>query len=108
MIDVLAGHVQMLLTSAASVMPHVKSGKVRAIAMASEKRSVGAPDIPTFIESGLPGFVVSGGFGLLAPARTPREIIKKLNAEAVKVVAMPTVRERLAGVEKQLQAQRAK
>jgi tripartite-type tricarboxylate transporter receptor subunit TctC len=96
-IDVLAGHVQMLLTSAASVMPHIKSGKFRAIAMASEKRSVGAPDIPTFIESGLPGFVVSGGFGLLAPAKTPGDIIKKLNAETVKVVAMPAVRERLAG-----------
>ena len=95
-VDVLSGYVQMLLTSAATVMPHVKSGKVRAIAMASEKRSVGAPDIPTFIESGLPGFVVSGGFGLLAPAKTPREIIKKLNAEAVKVVAMPEVRKRLA------------
>jgi tripartite-type tricarboxylate transporter receptor subunit TctC len=95
-IDVLAGYVQMLLTSAATVMPHINSGKLRAIAMASAKRSSGAPEIPTMIESGLPGYVVSGGFGLLAPAKTPREIIKKLNAEAVKVVAMPEVRQRLA------------
>jgi len=95
-IDVLGGYVQMLLTSAATVMPHIKSGKLRAIALASQKRSVGAPEIPTMIESGLPGYVVSGGFGLLAPAGTPREIIKKLNAEAVKVVAMPEVRKRLA------------
>jgi tripartite-type tricarboxylate transporter receptor subunit TctC len=95
-IDVLSGYVQMLLTSAATVMPHIKSGKLRAIALAGEKRSVGAPEIPTMIESGLPGYVVSGGFGLLAPAATPREIIKKLNAEAVKVVAMPEVRQRLA------------
>ncbi len=95
-VDVLGGYVQMLLTSAATVMPHIKSGKLRAIALASEKRSVGAPEIPTMIESGLPGYVVSGGFGLLAPAATPREIIKKLNAEAVKVVAMPEVRQRLA------------
>ena len=95
-VDVLSGYVQMLLTSAATVMPHIKSGKLRAIALAGEKRSVGAPEIPTMIESGLPGYVVSGGFGLLAPAATPREIIKKLNAEAVKVVAMPEVRKRLA------------
>ena len=95
-VDVLSGYVQMLLTSAATVMPHIKSGKLRAIALAGKNRSVGAPEIPTMIESGLPGYVVSGGFGLLAPAATPREIIKKLNAEAVKVVAMPEVRKRLA------------
>ena len=95
-VDVLSGYVQMLLTSAATVMPHIKSGKLRAIALASQKRSGGAPEIPTMIESGLPGYVVSGGFGLLAPAATPREIIRKLNAEAVKVVAMPEVRQRLA------------
>lgn len=95
-IDVLGGYVQMLLTSAATVMPHIKSGKLRAIALAGKNRSVGAPEIPTMIELGLPGYVVSGGFGLLAPAKTPREIIMKLNAEAVKVVAMPEVRQRLA------------
>jgi tripartite-type tricarboxylate transporter receptor subunit TctC len=95
-IDVLGGYVQMLMTSAATVMPHIKSGKLRAIALASEKRSVGAPEIPTMIESGLPGYIVSGGFGLLAPAATPREVIRKINAEAVKVVKMPEVRERLA------------
>jgi tripartite-type tricarboxylate transporter receptor subunit TctC len=95
-IDVLGGYVQILMTSSATVMPHIKSGKLRAIALAGEKRSVGAPEIPTMIESGLPGYVVSGGFGLLAPAATPREIIRKINAEAVKVIAMPEVRERLA------------
>lgn len=95
-IDVLGGYVQMLMTSAATVMPHIKSGKLRAIALASEKRSVGAPEIPTMIEAGLPGYIVSGGFGLLAPAATPREVIRKINAEAVKVVKMPEVRERLA------------
>ncbi len=95
-IDVLGGYVQILMTSSATVMPHIKSGKLRAIALAGEKRSAGAPDIPTMIESGLPGYVVSGGFGLLAPAATPREIIRKINAETVKVIAMPEVRERLA------------
>jgi tripartite-type tricarboxylate transporter receptor subunit TctC len=94
-VDVMSGYVQMILTSAATVMPHIKSGKLRAIAMAGTKRSSSAPDIPTMIESGLPGFVVSGGFGLLAPAKTPREIINKLNAEALKVLAMPEVRKRL-------------
>jgi tripartite-type tricarboxylate transporter receptor subunit TctC len=94
-VDVMSGYVHMLLTSAATVMPHIKSGKLRAIAMAGTKRSGSAPDIPTMIESGLPGFVVSGGFGLLAPVKTPREIINKLNAEALKALAMPEVRRRL-------------
>jgi tripartite-type tricarboxylate transporter receptor subunit TctC len=97
LIDVMGGYVQMLITSIPSVMPHIKSGKLRAIAVAGTKRSPGAPEIPTMIEAGLPGFVVSAGFGLLAPARTPREIIQKINAEAVKSLAAPAVSERLAG-----------
>ena len=95
LVDVVGGYVQMIITSIPSVMPHIKSGKLRAIAVCGEKRSSGAPEIPTMIESGLPGFVVSAGFGLLVPAKTPKEIIKKLHAEAVKALAVPTVRERL-------------
>ncbi|MBE0556826.1 MAG: tripartite tricarboxylate transporter substrate binding protein, partial [Proteobacteria bacterium] len=95
-IDVLGGYVQMLITSIPSVMPHIKSGKLRAIALAGTKRSSGAPEIPTFIESGLPGFIVSGGFGLLAPAKTPREVIKTIHAATVKSLKDPAVRERLA------------
>lgn len=97
LIDVMGGYVQMLITSIPSVMPHIKSGKLRAIAVAGTKRSPGAPEIPTMIEAGLPGFVVSAGFGLLAPARTPKEMIQKINAEAVKSLAAPAVSERLAG-----------
>lgn len=96
LVDVMGGYVQMLITSIPSVMPHIKSGKLKAIAVAGTKRSAGAPEIPTMIESGLPGFVVSGGFGLLAPAKTPREIIKTVHAAAVKSLQAPAVRERMA------------
>jgi tripartite-type tricarboxylate transporter receptor subunit TctC len=96
LVDVLGGYVQMLITSIPSVMPHIKSGKLHAIAVAGTKRSAGAPEIPTMIESGLPGFVVSGGFGLLVPVKTPREMIKTIHAAAVKSLQAPAVRERLA------------
>jgi tripartite-type tricarboxylate transporter receptor subunit TctC len=95
-VDVMGGYVQMLITSIPSVMPHIKSGKLKAIALAGTKRSGGAPEIPTFVEEGLPGFIVSGGFGLLAPAKTPKEIINKIHAAAVKSLDNPEVRKHLA------------
>jgi tripartite-type tricarboxylate transporter receptor subunit TctC len=98
MIEVVGGHVQMMFSSMPAAMPHIQSGKIRAIAMTGAKRSPAAPDIPTMAESGLPGFEVSTGFGLLAPAKTPREIINKLHDELVKALRVPEVRERLASM----------
>jgi tripartite-type tricarboxylate transporter receptor subunit TctC len=79
----------------------VKAGKLRALAVATAKRSSALPDVPTIAEAALPGFEVTTWFGALAPAKTPKELVAKLNAEIVKILGMPDVRKRLldAGAE---------
>jgi tripartite-type tricarboxylate transporter receptor subunit TctC len=76
------------------VLQHVKAGKLRALATSGVKRATLAPDVPTVAEAGVPGYEVNVWFGLVAPAGTPREVVHKLNAEALKILAMPEVRER--------------
>jgi len=93
--DLLGGQVNMLFSDVAAILPHVKSGKVRALGIGSEKRFAGLPDVPTIAEAGVPGFVGGGFLGLVAPAGTPREAIDKLNAAAVKSLAAPEVADRL-------------
>jgi tripartite-type tricarboxylate transporter receptor subunit TctC len=92
--DLLGGQVQLMFDNAPNVMPHVKAGKLRALGMSSAKRSSFAPDIPTVAEAGVPGYEVAVWFGVVAPAGTPREIVQKLNAEVLRILAMPDVRER--------------
>jgi len=77
------------------VMPQVKAGSLRALAVTSPRRMPFAPDIPTISESGVPGYESVGWFGLVAPAGVPRDIITKLNAEIVRILQLPDVRERL-------------
>src|SRR5258706_2615302 len=79
-----------------SAMPHVKSGKLRAIAVTSAKRSSAVPELPTVAET-IRGFEASGWYGAFAPATTPREIIAKLNAEINRAMRLPDVAQRLAG-----------
>jgi tripartite-type tricarboxylate transporter receptor subunit TctC len=93
--DLVAGQVSLMYDTVASCLPHVKAGKLRAIGVATAKRSASLPDVPTIAEAALPGFEVTTWFGFLAPAKTPPEIIAKLNAEVVKILNMPDVRERL-------------
>jgi tripartite-type tricarboxylate transporter receptor subunit TctC len=93
--DLLGGQVNMLFSDIAAILPHVKSGKVRALGIGSEKRFAGLPEVPTIGESGVPGFVGGGFLGLVAPAGTPREAVDKLNAAALKSLASPEVAERL-------------
>jgi len=99
--DLIGGQVSMMYDTVASCLPHVKSGKLRPLAVATAKRSSALPDVPTIAESALPGFEVTTWFGALAPAKTPPDIVAKLNAEMVKILAMPDVRKRLleAGAE---------
>ncbi|HET9338015.1 MAG TPA: tripartite tricarboxylate transporter substrate binding protein [Casimicrobiaceae bacterium] len=94
--DLLGGTVQMVIADQANLMPHVKAGKLRAIAVASPKRSANHPDLPTIGES-LPGFQAVAWNGLVGPPNLPADIVAKLNAAIVKVMAMPEVRDRLAG-----------
>jgi len=93
--EVLAGQVQALFSLALAATQQVKAGKVRALAITSGKRSAVAPELPTVAESGFAGYEVVGWFGWLAPAKTPKEIVARLNAEIVKALNLPEVRERL-------------
>lgn len=89
---VLGGETQVLFGSVASSLPHVKSGRLRALAVTGLKRSPLAPELPTLDESGFPGFNVAGWDGFVAPTGTAREIIARLRAEIVKVLGLPDVR----------------
>jgi tripartite-type tricarboxylate transporter receptor subunit TctC len=90
-IDVLSGQIQVLMDGLNSMLPQIKAGKVRAIAVAGAKRSHAAPDIPTFAESGLPGYEGDGWLGILAPAGTPAHAVNRLQAEMAKILARPAV-----------------
>ena len=97
LIDLLAGRVAMMATSSMSlIVPHVRAGRLRALGITSATRSQALPDIPTIAEAGVPGYEAVQWSGLVAPAGTPREIIAKLNKEAVAILRTPEVRERLA------------
>jgi tripartite-type tricarboxylate transporter receptor subunit TctC len=93
--DLLGGHVSLMFDNMPSALPHVKAGKLRALAVSTLKRSPVAPEIPTVAESGLPGFEVSVWFAVLAPAATPKAIVDRLNQILVKALQAPDVRERL-------------
>lgn len=93
--EVVAGQVQALFSLALAATSQVKAGRVRALAITSARRSAVAPELPTVAELGFPGFEVIGWFGWLAPAGTPRAIVTRLNAEIVKSLKAPEVRERL-------------
>lgn len=96
--DLLGGSIQMVTTDLNTVMPLVKQGKVRILAVTTAKRSPLLPDVPTVAESGVPGYEVAGWFGALVPAGTPQPIVDRLHAEIAKVVATPEAKEALAGL----------
>jgi tripartite-type tricarboxylate transporter receptor subunit TctC len=94
--DLIAGQVSLMFNNMLSAMPHVKGGRLRAVAVTSAKRSPALPDLPTIAET-VPGYEASGWYGAFAPAATPREIVTKLNAEMNRVMRLPEVAQRLAG-----------
>jgi tripartite-type tricarboxylate transporter receptor subunit TctC len=89
LLAVLSGESAAVFGSALTVKPHIESGKLRALGIASAKRSASAPEMPTIAEAGVPGFHADAVLGLLAPARTPRAIIEKLNAEVHRTMRQP-------------------
>lgn len=93
--DLIAGQVQLLFISIPSVMPQVKAGRLKALAVSSARRSLSAPDVPTVAESGYPGFEYVNWNALFAPAATPRAIINKLNSEVVKIMRDPDLAQKL-------------
>jgi tripartite-type tricarboxylate transporter receptor subunit TctC len=94
LVAVIAGEVQIMFATMPAAMPHVKSGKVKPVAVTTAKRSQAMPELPTIAESGVKGYEASTWYGLLAPARTPPVIVTRLHADTVKILAGPT-RQRL-------------
>jgi tripartite-type tricarboxylate transporter receptor subunit TctC len=96
--DLLGGRISMIFDNMPSALPLVKSGDVRAIAVTSATRSPAAPNIPTLAESGLPGFEATSWFALMAPAGLPKDVLAKINAETIRVMNLPDVREKLTAL----------
>ena len=97
-IDVLAGQIPMVIIGMTAVTPHVRSGRLRAIATTGAQRSFAFPDVPTVAEQGFPGFAADAWYGLLATGGTPRPIVDKLHREVMRIIRLPESKERLAGV----------
>jgi tripartite-type tricarboxylate transporter receptor subunit TctC len=98
MTDVLGGNIPLVYTAIAGAIPHVKSGKLHPVAVSSAKRATSLPEVPTFIENGVADFEANSWVALLAPARTPKAIVDKLNAELNAVLSDPEVRDKLNGM----------
>lgn len=95
-IEVIAGRVDFMFTPILSSIPNIRDKRLRALAVSTAKRTSILPDVPTVAEAGVPGFVFDFWIGLLAPAKTPRDVVRKLNQEVIKALALPDVKERMA------------
>ena len=92
--DLIGGQLQLMCTSPLAALPHVKTGRIRAIAMTGARRSRAAPDVPTVAEQGYPGFETSQWYGIIAPAKVPQPIVQRLYEEVAKAVKSPALLER--------------
>ncbi len=97
-VDVVAGQVKFGILGMAPSLPHIKAGKLKALAVTGRERSPALPDVPTVAESGFPGFEVAQWQGLVAPAGTPAAVIARLHAEVVRVMRMPAIVEKLSSI----------
>ena len=95
MTDLIGGQVLTMVETVPAALPHIKAGKLRALAVTTPQRISMLPDVPTAGEAGMPGFEVSSMFGILAPVGTPREIVVRLNTEITRLLATPEVKEQL-------------
>ena len=96
--DAIGGNIPLVFTAVAGAVGHVKSGKLAPVAVSSRQRASSLPDVPTFIESGVPDFEVNSWVGILAPAKTPRPVIERLNRELAALLASPEIAEKLAAL----------
>jgi tripartite-type tricarboxylate transporter receptor subunit TctC len=96
--DVIAGRIDVVVIGVPASAPHIRSGKLRALAAIAPRRLPSLPEVPTVAEAGLPGFEVTTWYGILAPAGTPRPVIARLNGELVKVMHSPEMKERLGAI----------
>ena len=95
MTDLVGGQIQVTLDNLTPYMAQVKSGKIRLLAVSPAKRSQAVPDVPTIAEAGVPGYETGAWFGLVAPAKTPRDIVEKLSAETARILKLPDVKQKL-------------
>jgi tripartite-type tricarboxylate transporter receptor subunit TctC len=93
--DIIAGHIEVYFGAMVSTLPHVKSARVRALGVTTLKRVAAVPDIPTISEQGLKGFETGSWFGMSVPAGTSKEIVNRLHKEAIRIIALPEVRDRM-------------
>jgi tripartite-type tricarboxylate transporter receptor subunit TctC len=93
--DLIAGQVQLMFESTNSIAPHVKAGRVRALAVTGEKRAIGLPEVPTLIEAGVPGYEVNAWSGIITTAGVPRAVLDKLNAAVNRAILEPKAKELL-------------
>ena len=96
--DVLAGQVQLAVDGLLPTLPFIKDGRLRALGLTSSRRSAAAPDVPTIAEAGVPGYASDTWYGILAPAKTPKDIIATLHGAAVKALGSPATRQRLTAL----------
>ena len=96
-IDLIAGHITVMAATALTGIPHVRSGRLRALAVTGTARAAAAPDVPTIAEAALPGYDAVQWYGVLAPAQTPKDIVSKLHTEIVRILQTPEVKDRLLG-----------
>jgi tripartite-type tricarboxylate transporter receptor subunit TctC len=94
--DLISGQVQLMFESTNSIAPHVKAGRVRALAVTGERRALSLPEVPTLIEAGVPGYEVNAWSGIITTAGVPRAVLDKLNGAVNRAIAQPDTRERLA------------
>jgi len=95
MVDLIAGQIALMFSNQLGVLPHIKSGKLTALGVASAERSAALPDVPTFTEAGFPELKVSVWWGVMGPAAMPKEIVTYLNREIVAALASPEMKDRL-------------
>jgi len=96
LIDLVGGQMQFMFSNLTAALPHMKSARLRALAVTGEKRTPIVPELPTVAEAALPGYAVTSWYGLLAPAGTPPEIVSRLNTETINAMRAPDMKERLA------------
>ena len=96
--DLLGGHVHMVFADPQPIIPHIRAGKAKPLAVTSAKRSSAVPDIPTFAEAGLPGFVAENWWGVWVPAATPKASVERIHASLTKAMTSPDIRERFEGM----------
>jgi tripartite-type tricarboxylate transporter receptor subunit TctC len=94
-LDMISGQVQVMFDAMPTALPQIKANRLRAIAVTTAKRSAQLPDLPTIAEAGVPGYEAAGWFGFAAPAKTPRDVVMKLNREIVRILTIPEVKEKL-------------